>query len=62
MAFEDHIRYYSPKGFSLTSERPTDPLAKRNIRHGGFLRAMECVDDCGGIPMTVYHFFVRIGE
>ena len=62
VAFEDHLRYYSPKGFSLTSERPTDPLAKRNIRHGGFLRAMECVYDCGGIPMTVYHFFVRIGE
>ncbi|MBQ7099743.1 MAG: GTP-binding protein [Oscillospiraceae bacterium] len=62
VTFEDHMRYYSPRGFSLTSERPTDPLAKRNIRHGGFLRAMECVYDCGGIPMTVYHFFVRIGE
>ena len=62
VAFENHLRYYSPKGFSLTSKRPTDPLAKRNIRHGGFLRAMECVYDCGGIPMTVYHFFVRIGE
>ena len=62
VAFEDHLRYYSPKGFSLTSERPTDPLAKRNIRHGGFLRAMECVYDCGGIPMTVYHIFVRMGR
>ena len=62
VTFEDHMRYYSPRGFSLTSERPADPLAKRNIRHGGFLRAMECVYDCGGIPMTVYHFFVRMGE
>ena len=62
VTFEDHMRYYSPNGFSLISERPTNPLAKRNIRHGGFLRAMECVYDCGGIPMTVYHFFVRIGE
>lgn len=62
VTFEDHLRYYSPEGFSLTSERPTDPLAKYSIRHGRFLRAMECVYDCGGIPMTVYHFFVRIGE
>lgn len=62
VTFEDHMRYYSPRGFSLTSERPTDPLAKRNIHHGGFLRAMECVYDCGGIPMTVYHFFVRMGR
>lgn len=60
--FEDHVRCYHPEGFSLTSERPTDPLTKRGIRHGGFLRVMECVYDCGGIPMTVYHFFVRIGE
>lgn len=62
VTFEDHMRYYSPKGFALNSERPADPLAKRNIRHGGFLRAMECVYDCGGIPMTVYHIFVRMGE
>ena len=62
VTFEDHLRYYHPVGFSLTSERPTDPLTKRVIRHGGFLRAMETVYDCGGIPMTVYHFFVRIGE
>ena len=62
VTFEDHLRYYHPVGFSLTSERPTDPLAKRGIHHGGFLRAMETVYDCGGIPMTVYHFFVRIGE
>jgi small GTP-binding protein len=62
VTFEDHLRYYHPVGFSLTSERPTDPLTKRGIRHGGFLRAMETVYDCGGIPMTVYHFFIRIGE
>ena len=62
VTFEDHMRYYSPRGFSLTSERPTDPMAKRNIVPGGFLRAMECVYDCGGIPMTVYHIFVRMGE
>ena len=62
VTFEEHIRYYSPKKFSVTSERPFDPLAKRNIRHGGFLRVMECVYDCGGIPMTVYHFFVRMGR
>lgn len=62
VAFEEHIRHYSPKKFTVASERPTNPLGQQEQRTNGFLRAMETVYDCGGIPMTVYHFFVRIGE
>lgn len=62
VAFEEHIRHYSPKKFTVASERPTNPLGQQEQRDNGFLHAMETVYDCGGIPMTVYHFFVRIGE
>ena len=62
IAFEDHIRSYSPPKFSVISERVGHPLERLGLRHGQFLRVMECVYDCGGIPMTVYHLFVRIGK
>ena len=57
--FDKHIPRYSPDGFPVTSERVRYPLWDRT---GGFTRVMECTYDCGGLPMTVYHFFVRIGE
>ena len=55
--FEKHIPRYSPDGFQVTSERVTYPLWDRT---GGFMRVMECTYNCGR-PVTVYHFFVRIG-
>ena len=59
--FWDHMQKHHPpkmpvrfsNWMSLARERHDEPR---------FVRAMECVYDCGGIPMTVYHFFVRIGE
>lgn len=59
--FWDHVQKYHPpkmpvrfsNWMSLARERHDEPR---------FVKAMECVYDCGGIPMTVYHFFVRIGE
>ena len=57
--FDKHIPRYSPDGFPVTSERVRYPLWDRT---GGFTRVMECTYDCGGLPMTVYHFFVRIGS
>lgn len=62
IAFDEHIRWYAPAKFSVSSHRPTDPLVRLGLHQSGFRRVMECVYDCGGIPMTVYHFFVRIGE
>ena len=61
--FYEHLRFYSPQGFELMRRfvqeiPPTDSPYLQN----GFMRAVKCVYDCGGIPMTVYHFFVRIGE
>ena len=55
--FEKHIPRYSPDGFQVTSERVSYPLWDRT---GGFMRVMECTYNCGR-PVTVYHFFVRIG-
>ena len=57
----EHLRFYSPRGFELLRRFVTEvgyDLSEANR----FLRTIKCVYDCGGIPMTVYHFFVRIGE
>jgi hypothetical protein len=59
----EHLRFYSPPGFELMRRFVHEvPLTDDPYRQGGFMRAVKCVYDCGGIPMTVYHFFVRIGE
>ena len=53
-------------GKSTLIKRIMEQLVIPNIddpyRQETFMRAVKCVYDCGGIPMTVYHFFVRIGE
>lgn len=59
----EHLRFYSPDGFELMRKFVQEvPLVDDPFRQNGFMRAAKCVYDCGGIPMTVYHFFVRIGE
>ena len=59
----EHLRFFSPPGFELMRRFVQEvPLTDDPYRQGGFMRAVKCVYDCGGIPMTVYHFFVRIGE
>lgn len=58
----EHMRFYSPRGFELL-RRFVSPVLLGNERdQNQFLRAVKCVYDCGGVVMTVYHFFVRIGE
>lgn len=58
----EHMRFYSPRGFELL-RRFVSPVPLGNERdQNQFLRAVKCVYDCGGVVMTVYHFFVRIGE
>ena len=59
----EHLRFYSPDGFELMGKFvQVVPLTEDPTRQNGFMHAAKCVYDCGGIPMTVYHFFVRIGE
>lgn len=58
----EHMRFYSPRGFELL-RRFVSPVPLGNERdQNQFLRAVKCVYDCGGVTMTVYQFFVRIGE
>lgn len=58
----EHMRFYSPRGFELL-RRFVSPVPLGTERdQNQFLRAVKCVYDCGGVTMTVYHFFVRIGE
>ena len=59
----EHLRFYSPPGFELMRRFvQLVPLTDDPFRQDTFMRAVKCVYDCGGIPMTVYHFFVRIGK
>ena len=59
----EHLRFYSPNGFELMGKFvQVVPLTEDPTRQNGFMHAVKCVYDCGGIPMTVYHYFVRIGE
>ena len=57
----EHLRFYSPRGFELL-RRFVTVVHSDDWEENRFLRTFKCVYDCGGIPMTVYHFFVRIGE
>lgn len=57
----EHLRFYSPRGFELLRRFVTE-VRSDDWEENRFLRTFKCVYDCGGIPMTVYHFFVRIGE
>ena len=59
--FWDHVQVYHPPKMPIRFSNWM-PLGKEHHDEPRFVRAMECVYDCGGIPMTVYHFFVRIGE
>ena len=56
--FWDHMRTYMPNGMRVLAAREF-PLEKPNHNAPGYIRAMECVYDCGS-PITVYHFFVRM--
>ena len=59
----EHLRFYSPPGFELMRRFVQDvSLTNDPHKQNSFMRAVKTVYDCGGIPMTVYHFFVRIGE
>lgn len=56
----EHLRFHSPKDFELQGRF----VHKLPVQNGSnqFVRAAKAVYDCGGIPMTVYHYFVRIGK
>lgn len=60
--FYEHLRFYSPPGFELMRRFvQVIPVGSGEAQHE-FIRVAKCVYDCGGVMMTVYHFFVRIGE
>lgn len=56
----EHLRFHSPEDYELQHRfvnwLPSQAGANQ------FVRAAKAVYDCGGIPMTVYHYFVRIGK
>ena len=55
----EHLRFHSPEGFDVQSRFVHPIPAEERTNH--FVRIAKAVYDCGGIPMTVYHCFVRIG-
>lgn len=59
--FWDHVQKYHPPKMPIRFANWMS-LAREHHDEPRFVRAMECVYDCGGIPMTVYHFFVRMGR
>ena len=61
-AFYSHLNVYSPTGFTLQMQFTKEiSLAPSGYMQNQFIRAAECVYDCGGASMTVYHYFVRVG-
>lgn len=58
----EHMRFYSPRGFELLRRFVSEVPFGLRENQNQFVRAVKCVYDCGGVTMTVYHFFVRIGE
>ena len=58
----EHLRFYSPPGFELLRRFVQNISLGKKRKEESFLRVVKAVYDCGGIPMTVYHFFVRIGD
>ena len=59
--FWEHVQEHHPQNMTVRSA-DLMALAQKHHDEPRYVRAMETVYDCGGIPMTVYHFFVRIGE
>ncbi|MBQ8621536.1 MAG: hypothetical protein IJ422_04390 [Oscillospiraceae bacterium] len=56
-AYDEHMRWYDPKG----CERVNDSFAKLNEDYGQFIRMARCTYYCG-VPTTVYHICVRLGD
>lgn len=58
----EHMRFYSPPGFELLQRFVQEIPLGSHEEQSRFIRIFKCVYDCGGVTMTVYHYFVRIGE
>lgn len=56
----EHLRFHSPEDYEL--QRRFVYWLPSQAGANQFVRAAKAVYDCGGIPMTVYHYFVRIGK
>jgi hypothetical protein len=56
----EHLRFHSPEDYEL--QRRFVNWLPSQAGANQFVRAAKAVYDCGGIPMTVYHYFVRIGK
>ena len=56
-AYDEHMHWHDPKG----CERVNDSFSKLNEDHGQFIRMAKCTYYCG-VPTTVYHICVRLGD
>lgn len=56
-AYDNHMRWHDPKD----CERVRDSFSTLNEDHGQFIRMAKCTYYCG-VPTTVYHLCVRLGE
>lgn len=56
--YEDHMRTYNPENYSL---RPSS-FAQEIVENAQHLRVTKCTYDRSGLPTTVYHILVRLGE
>lgn len=59
--FKDHIRIYAPEGFRVI-ESSFHYYSAEPWKNYQYIRTTRCNYDRGGIPMTVYHIFVRMGR
>ena len=56
-AFENHMQWHDPKD----CERVQNSFSSLNEDHGQFIRMAKCTYYCG-VPTTVYHICVRLGD
>ena len=60
-AYSEHMKQSSPERYSvLSADQMT--LATGDYGENQYIRMYQAVYDCGGIPTTVYHVFVYMGE
>ena len=57
-AYDEHMHWYDPPGY----ERLPNSFAALPVQDAPYIRMAKCTYDCRGLPTTVYHICVRLGD
>lgn len=57
-AYDEHMRWHEPKNY----ERLSSSFACVPVEHAQYIRMTKCTYDRSGVPTTVYHILVRLGN